>query len=252
MDCEIFLVALVLVVLAVLFYLVFTYSTRLDQTSYVGEVLGDAFYSRILQRRISELDQAWERHKYHIEAVGDEDWRREHPLPERPTADLDTKYVDLVIRQLERSGNFGTFPPGIGTPTEATRKYLDQLRNWQETDLEKKAKSLRTAEVRRCEIAARAEAQKALRVIDLGTLNGRGPEFILQFTAVVTIVFAVLALGLIGKLESEQAGTILAAIAGYVLGQATARREPGEKTAAPVIPAPDPKPKLKDDDAESP
>ena len=61
------------------------------------------------------------------------------------------------------------------------------------------------------------------RTFDFASLWGQGPEFVLQFTAVVTIIFAVIALGILNQIGREQAGTILAAIAGYVLGHATGR-----------------------------
>lgn len=220
MSYDSLLVGLVLIVLAFLFYWVFSYSHRLEQTSYVGEILGRALFSVERQRRISEIEEAWQRGKYHMDAVNDETWRSEHPLPTRPGGD--SFLIDIAVQQLEQQGRVGTLPP-FGTQDEQTTKYLSELRSWEKGVLEKKANGLRSTDIRRCEEQAQTESQKALGVIDLATLRGRGPEFILQFTAVVTIVFVVLALGLVGKLDSQQAGTILAAIAGYVLGQATSR-----------------------------
>jgi hypothetical protein len=225
MNYELMLVALVLIVLALLFILVFPYSHRIEQTTYVGEQMRRAIYSVERQRRVSEVDEAWDRGKYHLDAIGNETWRSEHPLPQRPMGDsVDSRTIDIAIQQLERQGRVGTLPP-FSSQTEQSRQYVSDLRHWAETELEKKAKSLRADDIRRCEEAARDESNRALGVIDLATLRGRGPEFILQFTAIVTIVFVVFSLGLIGKLESQQVGTILAAIAGYVLGQATARRD---------------------------
>jgi hypothetical protein len=51
--------------------------------------------------------------------------------------------------------------------------------------------------------------------------------FVLEFTTIIFIVFAVLALGLLGVLTSEPIATILAAIAGYVLGKSTSVRGGG-------------------------
>src|SRR5271166_4742589 len=50
---------------------------------------------------------------------------------------------------------------------------------------------------------------------------GRGPSFVLEFTAIVVIIFAAVTLGILGVLSGQQIGTLLAAIAGYVLGKAT-------------------------------
>jgi hypothetical protein len=85
-----------------------------------------------------------------------------------------------------------------------------QVWTWYQTDREAVRK------------VAQQQANRALDV-DFSTLRGRGPEFVLEFTAVVVIIFAAVILGILKILESEQIGTLLAAIAGYVLGRATTR-----------------------------
>jgi hypothetical protein len=74
-------------------------------------------------------------------------------------------------------------------------------------------------------------AEQALKV-DLSAIQGRGPEFILEFTAIIVIIFAAVILGVGSVLDSQQIGTLLAAIAGYVLGKA-ASRTPSSPTATP-------------------
>jgi hypothetical protein len=59
--------------------------------------------------------------------------------------------------------------------------------------------------------------------VDLAVLRGRGAEFVLEFTTIVVLIFAAIALGILGILETQQIGTLLAAIAGYVLGRASTR-----------------------------
>jgi hypothetical protein len=75
------------------------------------------------------------------------------------------------------------------------------------------------------EIRARAKAQadRALDV-DFSALRGRGSEFVLEFTTVVVIIFAAVILGVLRVLDTQQIGTLLAAIAGYVLGRASRGR----------------------------
>jgi hypothetical protein len=46
---------------------------------------------------------------------------------------------------------------------------------------------------------------------------------VLEFTAIVVIIFAAVILGVMGLLGDQQIGTLLAAIAGYVLGKSVAR-----------------------------
>lgn len=59
--------------------------------------------------------------------------------------------------------------------------------------------------------------------IDYAALRGRGKEFVLEFTAIVVIIFSAVILGIIGLLQDEHLATLLAAIAGYVLGRSTSR-----------------------------
>jgi len=66
----------------------------------------------------------------------------------------------------------------------------------------------------------RDRAEKLLPTMDVSSFGG-GWVFVLEFTTIIFIVFAVLALGLLGVLKSEPIATILAAIAGYVLGKST-------------------------------
>jgi hypothetical protein len=79
----------------------------------------------------------------------------------------------------------------------------------------------------RAKVAAKEQAQRALNV-DYSALRGRGPEFVLEFTAIVVIIFAAVILGTLDILKDQQIGTLLAAIAGYVLGKSATRTRSGE------------------------
>jgi hypothetical protein len=46
---------------------------------------------------------------------------------------------------------------------------------------------------------------------------------VLEFTAIVVIIFAAVILGVLGLLGDQQIGTLFAAIADYVLGKSVAR-----------------------------
>jgi len=72
----------------------------------------------------------------------------------------------------------------------------------------------------------RADAQSQAKLglqIDFAALRGRGQQFVLEFTAIVVIIFAAVILGILKILDNQQIGTLLAAIAGYVLGRAATR-----------------------------
>lgn len=100
------------------------------------------------------------------------------------------------------------------------RKAMAQAWDWYQEDIED------------AEDKAERSARLALNV-DFSALRGRGPEFVLEFTAVVVIIFAAVILGVLERLSSEQIGTLLAAIAGYVLGKGTSRdRAPATDAAA--------------------
>jgi hypothetical protein len=145
-----------------------------------------------------------------------------------------------------------TRPPGLGTswnersakPHEAISKEDDKLKSFKVafnvfnisvTDWVKRATvciygwySDDLADVKR---SAEQSADLALKV-DISAIQGRGPEFILEFTAIIVIIFAAVILGVGSVLDSQQIGTLLAAIAGYVLGKA-ASRAPSSSTTAP-------------------
>ena len=59
--------------------------------------------------------------------------------------------------------------------------------------------------------------------IDYGALRGKGAAFVLEFTAIVVIIFSAVILGVLHILVADQIATLLAAIAGYVLGRAGSR-----------------------------
>jgi hypothetical protein len=107
------------------------------------------------------------------------------------------------------------------------RQAAAQAWDWYQDDLHAK------------EQEARTNAKKVLNV-DFSAIRGRGPEFALEFTAVVIIIFSAVILGVLGVLDSNQIGTLLAAIAGYVLGKGTVRSQPDAAVQQPPKAAPPP------------
>jgi hypothetical protein len=75
---------------------------------------------------------------------------------------------------------------------------------------------------------AREIAEKQVpKAMDTSILGG-GFQFILEFSTVIVIIFSVIVLGVIGIMEGREIATILAAIAGYVLGKASGWAPSGE------------------------
>jgi hypothetical protein len=73
--------------------------------------------------------------------------------------------------------------------------------------------------------------------LDISLLGG-GWAFLLEFSTVIVIIFTLLILGILKILEGREISTILAAIAGYVLGKATSGGKSFDKPVeTPQLPA---------------
>ncbi len=220
------LVVFVLLVLGYLFWVMIVYSNRIAQTGPLGIQIVDALNEVRRQRVMKSLGEKWDAGEYHKEVLSDQVWMSEHASPAIPD-ELEGDWASRdARRQLRQRGRIGTLPPGYEDEPEQIKKlsesYLATLRGLEEIyDAEARR---RFAEEQRTLLAPQMRADKSIiRYFDFPSVAGQGPEFVLRFTALVTIIFAVIALSILGLLDPDQAGTILAAIAGYVLGQASAR-----------------------------
>jgi hypothetical protein len=213
--------------LGFLFWLMLRYSHRLDQTSYLAQLYSAALSSVERRRLASPVEEEWEKGRYHERTIQDNQWLDKNRPPEPPSEISQENRIRRARQSLLETGRIGTSPPGLGSASEdiepQIRLYLVTLGDWQRDTLHSEARRRYKDDLHKKELEADRMATQALGSIDLATLRGQGPHFVLQFTAVVVIIFATAALAILGKLESQQAGTILAAIAGYVLGQAAAR-----------------------------
>lgn len=230
------LVAGLLVLLALLFWLMLYYSHRLEQSGYAARQIKEALYPLMRQRLLGPIDERWNDGGFHREVMSDPEWTKQRPEPPPPQDVAARVGVQEALRQLHEFGRIRTLMPG--SSNEETGPYIRTLRAYGQ-EVQREAQRRRDMAVQQAESKAMDESSGFVRNTDIGTFFGRGPEFVLQFTAVVTIVFAVFGLNVLQQLHSEQAGTILAAIAGYVLGQA-ARREPrpADSQRSPTPPRP--------------
>jgi hypothetical protein len=136
--------------------------------------------------------------------------------------------------KLEADPSFAACREAVRTFDEKAVNWVRHAKaqawDWYQADLTEKKKEA-------------AERAKLLLNVDFSALRGRGPEFVLEFTAVVVIIFAAVILGVLGVLDSNQIGTLLAAIAGYVLGKGTSRNQAAAPSSSlPASPAPSPAP----------
>lgn len=234
------IVVLILGLLALLFSYLFKWSHRQDQASYLGDIYRESVEEFEFRRQATVLAENRLRGEYFREV------EKTNPLPD----DLKGRWLGASPPGLDPwgtpppggsgVGGLGSFPPRPVQPAELDeynqlrRKYYD----WRAT-VEAKAESIYQEHVDK----ARKEAQRRAALatdVDLSTLRGRGGEFVLEFTTVVVIIFAAVVLGVLDILGTEQIGTLLAAIAGYVLGRAT-RSKPAVEAApqpAPAVPPP--------------
>jgi len=107
---------------------------------------------------------------------------------------------------------------------QAKQRQNDAFRDW-ETGERVRYEALR----QKAETEASSRANKKIpSSIDISLLGG-GWAFLLEFSTVIVIIFTLLILGILNTLDGKDIATILAAIAGYVLGKATSATKQSEK-----------------------
>jgi hypothetical protein len=228
------LVVLILCLLALLFWLLLQWSHRLDQASYLGDVYRESVQDFEYKRLASGPLEKFQTGGYQKEIAEDSEWLKESRKPEPPPG--------LIVSRGWGTGDGSKSPDKAGGSSDAPDaaqsaadrqaelQYYRDLQEWQnKVTAEASARSRRDLNGARLRAEERA---KYATDVDLSVLRGRGAEFVLEFTTVVVIIFAALILGVLRILGTEQIGTLLAAIAGYVLGRATTRAA-GTRTAEP-------------------
>jgi hypothetical protein len=247
--------------MGVLFFFLFSWSARVERSTFFGHQFQDTVEQAELRRLSQPIDERWQRGLYHRELLDGwtqraQDWLEEHPVPTRDEnlevlagrARRMYELDQLEPRYALQPADFGnrrpgtTLPPGIGglgadeRLDDAARKdqedfqrelskHRRQMRDWIQA-ANRTLAGWRDAELEGARTEAKKQASRAIS-IDIPYLRGRGPEFVLSFTAIVVIIFSAVILGVLKVLHPDQIGTLLAAIAGYVLGRTTA---PGAAT----------------------
>ena len=243
-------------VLAFLFFIQMYWSNKLDQTGYLGQLYRDTLEEIEFKRLSSEMVKRFNDEGYHQEVRRSPEFLESKPPGYYPTylARYGTPPPGYGYPDIRKDGYTNNLDVGTKNPYESSTGNLgssSSAANQGEASKEKEAKAAqREAEQkekqkqwddnRKWDELVDAEAGKRYKTdldtargkakelankainVDLSALRGRGPEFVLGFTTIVAIVFAAAALGILGKLDSQQIGTLFAAIAGYVLGRATA------------------------------
>lgn len=247
------LVVLLVALLALLFYMLIQWSGKIERTSFLGNLYREGIEEREYRLLAYGPCEKLERGDYRREiAVGS--WMTDNPAPPIPPElvwDVDPDPFGPMGRRFVSPlpGLGGSRRPGSTEEGESDveaekrerirNQYYNDKHIWDNKVL-KEERRLYQADLDAQREKAREKANSAVD-IDLTVLRGRTPAFILEFTAVVIIIFAAMSLGILDILKNEQIGTLLAAIAGYVLGRATSRVSEGgqpEKSKAPALSSP--------------
>jgi hypothetical protein len=234
-----FLIVIALVLLlGLLFWFLFKWSNKLDQASYLGTLYKDTIQDIEFKRLKSDVTEKWDKGEFHKEVVQNEVWLSGNPIPPMPKelaefeeelnrallSDAVPSHESLFTGRLTSLGYLlSNKPPNISEEDwkAAKASYSKTAQQWiRKVDIE--AKRRYQKDLNEAYANAQKRANRAIDV-DLSVLRGRGAEFVLEFTTVVVIIFAAIILGVLGILDTQQIGTLLAAIAGYVLGRATTR-----------------------------
>lgn len=200
--------------------MVFFFGRRLQTTAYLRDSLIDGAKQQELKVLLRELhDRAmegpldphqpppdgygrtarlWESEKY-AEAMSPSEWI---PQDEKPEEKADREKRE-----------------------EKRLQTLAEFKKWEFEERVRYEALRQQAEANALELAKK----KIPSSIDISLLGG-GWAFLLEFSTVIVIIFTLLILGILGTLEGKDISTILAAIAGYVLGKATSGTKPAEKT----------------------
>ncbi|MDF9798140.1 preprotein translocase subunit SecG [Catalinimonas alkaloidigena] len=250
------LVILVLVLLSLLFYLLLSWSRTRDMASYYGEVYKETVENWEYRQILAPYKEKWDRREYYAEAVRNMEKARPEPSPDllRCAEDLGPQYRNQIERLRSRQtyrlrGGPGLIDNGFDDPWEGPQQviqdpnknpeddsnkikkefysllnlWITDLKKWDE-EINKKVNDAYAKDLNYVKEKAAKRAKRATSEMDLSALRGRGAEFVLEFTAVVVIIFAAVILGILGILKEQHIGTLLAAIAGYVLGKATSEK----------------------------
>jgi hypothetical protein len=213
-------------------YMVFFFGRRLQTSVYIRDSLIEGAKQQELRILLRELhDRAME---------GPLDPTNAPPETYGPTAQL---WEPDKFRSLKMTSSDWGIPGEESDEDKLRREKREEedrlrqeaARKWES---EERARYETLRQQAEKEALERAE-KKVPRSIDISLLGG-GFAFLLEFSTVIVIIFTLLILGILHTLEGKEISTILAAIAGYVLGKASSgvkqaeAAKQSESSASPV------------------
>lgn len=213
------LTVLVLLTCLACIWMVFFFGRRLQTTAYLRDSLIEGARQQELKILLRELhDKAMEGPLDPRQPPPDgygrtdrlwEPWKQEAANLDSVSCFYD-ETEDQKAKRLEREQKENQFKAEVKKWELEERVRYDALRQLNEKSALERAR------------------KKIPSSIDISLLGG-GWAFLLEFSTVIVIIFTLLILGILGTLEGKDISTILAAIAGYVLGKASSGTKAAEK-----------------------
>lgn len=209
------LIAGVLMVSVICIYMVFFFGRRLQGSAFIRDSLVSTARQEEIRSLLREIDERC--------MQGPLDPEDQPPPDFGPPQQLWTSGIYVSYEE-----RLGQAPTG-DTPEQrqAREKKLETCRAWEKRERARKKTLTDAAAV---EAAKRAEA-RIPRAMDISLLGG-GWSFLLEFTTVIVIIFTLMVLGIAGIVLGKDITTILASIAGYVLGKATSQPKDADRPKA--------------------
>ena len=186
----VFLIVCVLFTCILCLYLVFIFGRKLQNSAYLRKSLVEGAYQQELKPLLTELEK---------KAVSG------------PLLITDSPHEEFgSTARLWKPDRYA------GVKTYSSKVIENECREWELRERERYEK-----EVSKLEKKAMEQAESKIpKSMDISLLGG-GWAFLLEFSTVIVIIFALIILGILDTLEGSDISTILAAIAGYVLGKAS-------------------------------
>jgi len=117
-----------------------------------------------------------------------------------------------------------------GDETDAQRAEREESHRQEEEVREKQHKEREILNRQKAREEAKTLVPESLSVAGMGITG----SFFIELTAILTIIFGIIILGLVGVLGTREIAPILAAIAGYVLGKTTSASAGQVQQASPT------------------
>ena|SRR6516225_3045645 len=240
------LMLLALVTCMVCIWMVFFFGRKVQTSAYLRDSLVASAKAEEYRNILRELDDRRQ--------AGPLDPENQPPRGFEETA----RYIWRPDYSFERYYMFGSpiqmaAPPPGGTYFEETaeqraerHKREDEERKKEQEEEAKRREGFEkwideerkrySEECKKAEAEALTRAEKKIPTsMDISLLGG-GWSFLLEFSTVIVIIFVLLALGILGAITGKDLTTILASVAGYVLGKATASQPSTASVQTPRAP----------------